>query len=138
MDERESLRQRIRRRLTEQRGVVQELLRIREQVPGSLLVRYARCGKPSCACREGAPHGPYYVLSTRSRGQGDFTYVDPEAARRLRVLLRDGRAYRRGLLRLRRLNLDLVALLRRYRAVSARRTSRELPARRRGGREKAA
>ncbi len=108
------LRERVRTQLREQRLLVQSLLRQREQLQGSLITRYGRCGKASCACREGRGHGPYYVLSTRSAGQGGFTYLDAEQAGRARELVRRQREFRAGLRRLRRINLELVTLLRRY------------------------
>jgi hypothetical protein len=72
----ESLRRKIRARLAEQRALVAQLLKLREQLRGSLFVRYGQCGKEGCACRRGRRHGPYYVLSTRSAGRGGFAYVE--------------------------------------------------------------
>ena len=63
-------------RLAEQRALVQSLLRLREQLQGSLFARYGECGKEGCVCRRGSKHGPYYVLSTRSGGQGGFAYLE--------------------------------------------------------------
>ena len=53
MSEAEALRQRVLVRLEEQRQLVQSLLALREQLPGSLFARYGVCGKPSCACQIG-------------------------------------------------------------------------------------
>src|SRR5260370_15882883 len=66
----DQIRRRVREKLREQRALVEELLREREQLRGSLFERWAVCGKEGCACREGRRHGPYYVLSTRSGGRG--------------------------------------------------------------------
>src|SRR6185503_5270185 len=110
----EQLRARIRERLSDQRELVVELLAQRAQVQGSLFARYGSCGKEGCACRSGQRHGPYYVLSTRSRGQGGFAYIGAGKASQARRLVRAHRDFKRGLRRLGRLNLELVALLRRY------------------------
>jgi hypothetical protein len=122
----DALRSRIRERLAEQRTLVRELLTRREQLRGSLFARYGTCGKPACACRGGKKHGPYYVLSTRSGGQGGFAYLDARSASEARRLVQAHRAFRRGLARLQRLNLELVALLRRYQASRTRQSVRRL------------
>jgi hypothetical protein len=110
----ERLRARVQARLAEQRALVASLLRLREQVAGSLFVRYGQCGKAGCDCREGRGHGPYYVLSHRRRGRSTFDYLDAAAARRAREGLARYRRFREGLRRLQRLNVALVDLLRRY------------------------
>ena len=75
----EQLRRRVKDKLQEQRGVTLSLLRLREQLGGSLFARYGECGKESCACQKGQKHGPYWVLSTRSAGRGGFAYLDDDA-----------------------------------------------------------
>ena len=90
------------------------LLQQREQLQGSLFPRYGLCGKPTCVCRTGRRHGPYYVLSSRTAGRGAFAYLHADDVGRARDLLRRHREFRRGMSRLRKLNADLVALLRRY------------------------
>jgi hypothetical protein len=121
------LRDRIRETLAEQRALVARLLRLREQLAGSLFVRYGTCGKASCACRaEGRRHGPYYVLSTRSGGRGGFAYVDEPTARRARGRVARHREFRAGLARLRLVNEALVALLRRYQKGQVKATARRL------------
>ena len=122
----ETLRNRVRERLAAQRALVAELLRQREQIQGSLFARYGVCGKPSCACRTGRKHGPYYVLSTRSGGQGDFAYLDSSQAAQARNLVDSHRQFRAGMRRLKRVNTELVGLLRRYQAAMARQGDRRL------------
>jgi hypothetical protein len=117
----EAIRRQVRARLREQGALVRLLLRQREQLQGSLFPRYGLCGKPTCACRTGRRHGPYYVLSSRSAGRGAFAYLDADEAARARDLLSRHREFRRGLARLRRINAVLVALLRRYQQVVVRR-----------------
>jgi len=104
----------VRSRLREQAALVRLLLRLREQLQGSLFSRYGLCGKATCVCRTGRKHGPYYVLSSRHEGRGSFAYLDAEEVSRARELLARHREFRRGLVRLRRLNRELVDLLRRY------------------------
>lgn len=123
----EQLRHRIRETLAEQRRMVASLLRLREQLQGSLFVRYGQCGKAGCACQtEGHRHGPYYVLSTRTGGRGSFSYLDAPTARQARERVADYRAFRAGLKGLQRVNGSLVVLLRRYQQVQLRKTVRRL------------
>lgn len=122
----EVLRERVQQRMNEQRTLVSALLERREQLQGSLFARYAECGKETCACRQGRKHGPYYVLSTRSAGHGGFAYLDPQRAAQARALVARYREFRTGLRRLRRLNLEIVSLLRRYQAAATRRSGRKL------------
>jgi hypothetical protein len=122
----DDIRQRVRARLQEQRTLVEELLRRREQLAGSLFVRFGVCGKQGCVCRTGHKHGPYYVLSTRSGGKGGFAYLEAERLREARELVRAYRDYRSGMRRLRKVNEQLVALLRRYQEATARQGSRRV------------
>jgi hypothetical protein len=123
----ELLRDRIRETLAEQRRLVASLLRLREQLQGSLFVRYGQCGKAGCACQtEGRRHGPYYVLSTRTGGRGSFSYLDASAARDARQQVARYRSFRAGLKGLQRVNGSLVVLLRRYQQAQLRKTVRRL------------
>jgi hypothetical protein len=116
----DAIRDRIRERLHEQRTLVEALLRLREQLQGSLFARYAECGKETCACRRGRKHGPYYVLSTRSAGQGGFAYVEGRRAEEAERLVSRHREFKAGFRRLKKVNADIVALLRRYQQQMAR------------------
>jgi hypothetical protein len=117
----EAIRRQVRTRLREQGALVRLLLRQREQLQGSLFPRYGLCGKPTCACRTGRRHGPYYVLSSRRAGRGAFAYLDPDEVATARDLLGRHREFRRGLAQLQKLNAELVALLRRYQQAVVRR-----------------
>lgn len=123
----EQIRGRIRETLAQQRRLVASLLRLREQLQGSLFVRYGQCGKAGCACQtEGHRHGPYYVLSTRTGGRGSFSYLDAPTAREARERVARYRAFRAGLKGLQRVNGSLVDLLRRYQQAQLKKTVRRL------------
>ena len=122
----DEIRQRVRGRLSEQRRLVEELLQRRELLAGSLFVRFGVCGKQSCVCRTGQKHGPYYVLSTRSGGRGGFAYLEAERLREARELVQSYRDYRAGMRQLRKVNEQLVVLLRRYQEATSRRGSRRV------------
>jgi|SRR6516225_5480964 hypothetical protein len=122
----EEARRRIRSRLQEQRLLVETLLRLREQLQGSLFARYGVCGKETCVCRQGRKHGPYYVLSSRSGGRGTFSYLKGRQAEAARELVGRHRAFKEGLRRLRRVNEQLVDQLRRYQESMAQRGEAQL------------
>ncbi len=122
----EGIRKRVRARLEEQRALVRSLLRLRSQLQASLFVRYGVCGKENCVCRAGRKHGPYYVLSTRGPGRGGFAYLDGRRVREARRLVERYREFRKGLRRLRKLNVDLVELLQRYQQTTSREGGRRL------------
>jgi hypothetical protein len=122
----ESIRDRVRTRLAEQRSLVEELLRRREQLAGSLFVRFGVCGKAGCVCQSGRKHGPYYVLSTRSGGRGGFAYLDEKQMAEAQALVSAAREYRAGMRRLRKVGEQIVVLLRRYQDATSRRGSRRV------------
>lgn len=122
----ETLRQRIRARLQEQRTLVERLLRRRELVAGSLFMRWGVCGKKGCVCQTGQKHGPYYVLSRRSGGRGGFTYLDRAQASEARSLVKAHQDYKADLKRLRKVNEQLVTLLRRYQEATGRQGDRRV------------
>ncbi len=122
----DEIRERVRARLQEQRDLVGSLLRQRAQLAGSLFVRYGVCGKEGCVCRTGQKHGPYYVLSTRSAGRGGFSYLDAERLGEARELVKAYREFRADMRRLRKVNEQLVVLLRRFQEASMRQGSRRV------------
>ena len=122
----ETLRDRIRARLADQRALVLRLLHLREQLPGSLFARYGTCGKETCSCRTGEKHGPYFVLSTRSGGRGGFQYLEDEQAQEAKDLVSRHREFQEGLRQLRKVSGEIVSLLKRYQAGMARQGQRRL------------
>ena len=122
----EAIRHRVRTKLQEQRALVEEMLRRREQLAGSLFVRFGVCGKEGCVCRTGRKHGPYYVLSTRSAGRGGFSYLDEQQMAEARALVKAYREYRAGMRRLTRVGEQLVVLLRRYQEATTREGTRRV------------
>jgi hypothetical protein len=122
----DAIRERVRTRLREQQALVERLLRRRELLAGSLFMRWGVCGKKGCVCQTGQKHGPYYVLSTRSGGRGGFAYLDRAQAGEARALVKAHREYRTDLRRLRKVNEQLVELLRRYQEATVRRGGRRV------------
>jgi len=115
----------IRVSLTEHESLVDALLQEREQIRGSLFSRFAICGKANCACAQGEKHGPYYVLSNRSRGEGAFIYLKEEQVSRVRELVDRHRRFKKGLKRLKGLSSRLHALFEQYETSAALAGSRQ-------------
>ena len=82
-------------------GLAHELGQIDGVLPGSVVVRQMRCGKPGCACKADPPalHGPYIQWTrtvdgktvTRFLSQEQLARYQPwfDNARRLRQLITD-------------------------------------------------
>ncbi len=120
----------IRDRLVEHQALVDSLLREKEQIRGSLFSRFAVCGKPNCVCAQGEKHGPYYVLSNRSAGEGTFVYLREEQVGRVRELLSRHKRFNKGLKRLKRLSSRLHELFARYASSATMTGFKETDARR--------
>jgi hypothetical protein len=119
------LEQGIRDRLIEHESLVDALLREKEQIRGSLFSRFSACGKSSCACASGEKHGPYYVLSNRSGGLGDFVYLKEEQVGRVRELVNRHRRFKKGLKRLKGLSSKLHEMFEKYGTSAAQAGSRQ-------------
>src|SRR6185436_14506480 len=122
------LRAQLRTRLGRQRALVASLMRLGEQLPGSLFVRYLSCGKGACACAAGEGHGPYHVLAVRGPGGTRAVYLRGVELSRARALVDRHRRFRGGLREVERLQADIAALLRRYQKAMAERGLKALPA----------
>lgn len=116
----------IRVSLMEHESLVDALLQEREQIRGSLFSRFAVCGKANCVCAQGEKHGPYYVLSNRSGGEGAFIYLKQEQVSRVRELVNRHRRFKKGLKRLKGLSSKLHALFERYETSAALAGSRQV------------
>ncbi|MBK5221341.1 MAG: hypothetical protein JJE52_00370 [Acidimicrobiia bacterium] len=62
------------------RGIAEQLGQIDGVLPGSVVVRHMRCGKPSCACRADPPalHGPYIQWTRTVHGKTVTQYLSQE------------------------------------------------------------
>jgi hypothetical protein len=62
------------------RGLADELAGIDGLLPGSVITRHMRCGKPGCACRNDPPtlHGPYIQWTRTVRGKTVTRYLSKD------------------------------------------------------------
>lgn len=61
-------------------ALAEQLADIDGLLPGSVAVRYMRCGKPTCACRADPPtlHGPYIQWTRTVAGKTVSRYLSPD------------------------------------------------------------
>jgi uncharacterized protein DUF6788 len=74
---------------------------------GSMVEQMRRCGKDSCQCSKGDPHGPYAYLAPR-RGRG-MRYVPATAVAAVRACLRCGEHVEDVLAEISAINIELLA-----------------------------
>jgi len=107
------LRQKLRQLDGERVRCLARLLDARDLFAASLSVVYRTCGKPSCSCARGAPHGPYYFLSIQSRGRNERYHVARDDADRMELGIAKYRAFVADLRQLRSLDRRIETLARR-------------------------
>ena len=85
-------------------------------VPGSLQLEWRRCGKPTCRCAGGSPHGPYAYRYWYEAGRRQKCYVPAARVAEVRVAVSRWRdlhprlwSERRALAELRRLAEEVEA-----------------------------
>ena len=82
---------------------------------GALVSEWKTCGKPTCRCARGQPHGPYLSLRWREGGRQRRRYVSATEANAVRASIADRRlltpptySVRQELAALRRLTRALI------------------------------
>ena len=62
------------------RGLADQLAGIDGVLPGSVVLRHMRCGKPGCACKHDPPslHGPYIQWTRTVGGKTVTRYLTPD------------------------------------------------------------
>jgi hypothetical protein len=71
---------------TTRQALAQSIAQIDGVLPGSVVVRHMRCGKPTCACRANPPrlHGPYIQWTRSVEGKTVTRFLTPEQLERYR------------------------------------------------------
>jgi hypothetical protein len=61
-------------------ALAEELAQIDGVLPGSIVVRHTRCGKPTCACKHDPPslHGPYIQWTRSVNGKTVTRLLSPD------------------------------------------------------------
>lgn len=112
-----ALRQRIRTLDQQRAACLRAVLELKDLFAASLSVVYRSCGKKTCACRRGKPHGPYFFLSIQSAGRNDRYHVSGPAAQSMKPALERYRRFILALRRLRSLDREMETLVRRLQSL---------------------
>jgi hypothetical protein len=112
-----ALRHRIRTLDRERAACLNAVLDLKDLFAASLSVVHRTCGKKTCTCRRGKPHGPYFFLSIQSAGRNDRYHVSGEEAERMKPALERYRRFVLALRRLRSLGREIELLVRRLQSL---------------------
>jgi hypothetical protein len=79
-------------------------------LPGTLLERRTRCGKPNCRCRQSPPglHGPYYQWTRKVDGKTVTRLLTSEQIERYREWFANAQRARQLLAELETLSMGIV------------------------------
>ena len=81
-----------------------------EQVlSGSLTEQTRRCGRASCRCAGGEPHGPYAFFAPKTAARGQLRYVPASLAGVVGRYLRNGEEIEQLLAEISAINAELLA-----------------------------
>lgn len=95
-----------------------------DALPGSLVLTYRRCGKPSCHCAQGGGH-PLYLLTFMIDGKKRVEAIPADWIDTVRPAVETGRAFKGAVTELSAINAQLLVLARNQRNQARRRP--ELP-----------
>jgi len=118
------LRQRIGTLNLKRTACLDALLGLKDLFAASLSVVYRTCGKKTCACVRGKPHGPYFFLSIQSAGRNDRYHVSSPVAQRMKPALDRYRRFILALRQLRSLDREMEMLVRRLQSLCETRSVR--------------
>lgn len=76
---------------------------------GSVVAQTRRCGKATCRCVTGTPHGPYLYLCQRRNGSSGMRYVPAALAESVRLFLQQGERAELTLAEISAINVELLA-----------------------------
>ena len=68
------------------------------ELKGTLVMKYVKCGRPSCECQQGKLHGKYAYIKTKDEeGKQIFKYIKGKDKEILIPLYEDNRRYKKTL-----------------------------------------
>ncbi|MGA2928447.1 MAG: DUF6788 family protein [Solirubrobacteraceae bacterium] len=90
------------------RQLGRETANIDAALPGSIVIRHARCGKPNCRCHQDPPqlHGPYIQWTRKINGRTRTRLLTNEQYERYRPWFENARLLRELLSELEALSLQ--------------------------------
>lgn len=93
---------------SERRRLARQIAKIDAALPGSIVIRHQRCGKPSCACHADPPklHGPYIQWTRKINGRTRTRLLTQQQYERYRPWFENARQLRELLTELETLSLQ--------------------------------
>lgn len=80
-------------------------------LPGSLVLKHRRCGKPTCHCAKGKGH-PMWALNFMANGKANTERIPFEWVDEIQPLHQQGREYKNAVAEVFAINAQLLTLLR--------------------------
>src|SRR5664279_5659182 len=92
----------------QRRRLAQQISEIDAALPGSLVIRSMRCGKPTCRCKADPPqlHGPYIQWTRKIAGRTHTRRLTPEQLDRYQPWFENAQRIRQMLTELEELSLQ--------------------------------
>lgn len=106
-----AIRKRIYQLNKQRTKIIFKLLHKKPMVHGLPHKVYRRCGKENCKCNRGHLHGPYPALSVNKNGCGKIVMIKKADISQVWVDAKRYQAYKRALVRIRRINKQIDELL---------------------------
>lgn len=104
------LRQKVCRLDQRRHKLIQQVLRPRPMISGSLYQMRRRCGNPRCKCARGQLHASWY-LSKRQEGRTKLTYIGRSAPEWLTQQARHYRRHQKVLAQIRKIDAEISRCL---------------------------
>jgi hypothetical protein len=94
----------------ELRRISAELAKVGPVLPGSVLRRFTRCGRPGCKCMADPPepHGPYWSWTRKVRAKTTTRYFSEEQYEDYRVMFDNAKRLRSLCEQLESVTLEIV------------------------------
>ncbi|MBO5576880.1 MAG: hypothetical protein J5956_11360 [Ruminococcus sp.] len=68
------------------------------EIKGTLVMKYVKCGRPSCECQQGKLHGKYAYIKTKDEeGRQIFKYIKGKDKETLIPLYEENKRYKKAL-----------------------------------------
>lgn len=78
------------------------------ELKGTLVMKYVKCGRPSCECQKGKLHGMYAYIKTKNEdGKQIFKYIKTKDKDTLIPLYLENREYKKALAKVNKLQKEI-------------------------------
>ncbi len=81
-----------------------------DEIKGTLIEKYVKCGRAGCPCNQGKLHGPYYYIEIIQNGKQTFQYVKKKDLKELLPLYEENKQYKKTRAQLNKLDKQIKHL----------------------------